>query len=59
MSSALEIIIAVVLIALFYPWIQMILSYVGYVIPMSILQFILIAFGIKIVLFIIHRGSEG
>lgn len=57
--SALEIIVAIVLIALFYPWIQLIVSYVATVIPMYLLQFVLIAFAIKIVLFIIHRGSEG
>lgn len=57
--SALEIIVAIVLIALFYPWIQLIVSYIATVIPMYLLQFVLIAFAIKIVLFIIHRGSEG
>lgn len=58
----MEIIFIILSIAIFLmisPYITYIVNLIGGVVPDVIMTFLLVAIGIKTILFIIHRGSEG
>ena len=59
MSSTIELVIAIVLVAILTPFLTKITTLFIGVIPSSILNFLLLIIAIKLILFIIHRGSEG
>lgn len=52
-------IIAVFIYTLFAPYINYILGSMINVVPSAVLTFLTIAFLVKAILFVIHRGGEG
>ena len=59
MSATLELVIAIVIVALLLPFVTKITALFVGVIPSVLLNFLLLIVAVKLVLFVIHRGSEG
>ena len=56
--EALQVAIAIILVALISPWLTKIIGYFQMFIPTWMMNFLFLAIALKFILFLIHRGDE-